>query len=151
MDLESFRGQVRAVAGPLDLAQLAAFERALGATLPDDYRAFLVVVNGGYASAWVGEIQPPMRGFPLSVLGGIRPEAALSLLGAVAAEPNPGPAPWIWIGGDGANNDLLLALRGPRRGAVLHRDRGRPEQVPCEIAPSFTALIAALWPVRGSG
>ncbi len=151
MDLELLIRRIRSPAGPADLSQVRAFEHALGATLPEDYRGFLLAVNGGFPAGWVGVVEPPTGGFPLAVLGGIRPDPALSLLAALAAEPNAGPAPWVWIGGDGAHNDLLLALRDARRGAVLHRDRRRPSAEPTEIAPSFSALIAALWPTRGPG
>lgn len=114
--------------GSLDPARLAAFEVALGVTLPDDYRRFLLAHNGG-------ELVPVELVLP----GGSEPFSSLAgPLFGLNAGPSPLdevfencdgeiPAELLAFAEDVGGNLLCIGIRGERRGQIYFWDHERAD------------------------
>jgi hypothetical protein len=110
-------------------AQLRAFEQAYGHPLPDDYRQFLLDVNGGQPARANCEFA---HGVVNNLFSLEDPEDDSSDLAERATWTRPKlPSPdLLFIGHDSFGNRLLLALAGEHRGEVwymLTDDDARPD------------------------
>jgi hypothetical protein len=110
-------------------AQIRAFERSYGHPLPDDYRQFLLDVNGGQPARATREFD---YGVVNRLFGLDDTENDSSDLATRANDERPSlPSPdLLFIGHDDSGNSLLLALAGEHRGTVwymLTDDDARPD------------------------
>jgi hypothetical protein len=145
------------------------FERYLGHGLPADYRAFLLAVNGGYASS----------SYCVFTLrrGGRHDESVLNTLYSLNATEddltaaqkhyNPDaalPKGLLQIGYDGMGGRIVLPLSGPHRGEVWYLDtEDDSEDWPStrsdwfersdvwKIAGSFREFMDSLGPLDDAG
>jgi hypothetical protein len=110
-------------------AQIRAFERSYGHPLPDDYRQFLLDVNGG-------RLNRANREFDLGVVNRLfslddtdDDERDLADRATWTRPTLPSPD-LLFIGHDDGGNQLLLALAGEHRGEVWYMvtgDDARPD------------------------
>jgi hypothetical protein len=140
-------------------AQIRAFEQSYGHPLPDDYRQFLLDVNGG---------QPDRanREFAHGVVNNLFSLDDTEDSGDLATRANRSrpmlPSPdLLFIGHDDCGNRLLLALAGEHRGEVwymLTGDDARPDDANPRVlwhdrrdmrklADSFEEFMRALRPL----
>jgi hypothetical protein len=139
-------------------AQLRAFEQAYGHPLPDDYRQFLLDVNGGQPARANCEFA---HGVVNNLFSLEDPEDDSSDLAERATWTRPKlPSPdLLFIGHDDGSNSLLLALAGEHRGEVWFMvDDERPEDANPrvlwhdrrdmrKVADSFEQFMRALRPL----
>ena len=109
--------------------QIRAFEQSFGHPLPDDYRQFLLDVNGGGLDRANCEFDWGVvnRLFSLDATEDDPGDLATRANHERAALPSPG---LLFIGHDDGGNSLLLALAGEHRGEVwymLTDDDARPD------------------------
>jgi hypothetical protein len=141
-------------------AQIRAFEQSYGHPLPDDYRQFLLDVNGG---------QPDRanREFAHGVVNNLFSLDDIEDSGDLATRANrsrpmlPNPD-LLFIGHDDCGNRLLLGLAGEHRGEVwymLTGDDARPEDANPrvlwhdrrdmrKVADSFEQFMRSLRPLN---
>jgi hypothetical protein len=110
-------------------AQIRAFEQAYGHPLPDDYRQFLVDVNGGRLDRANREFDQGVinRLFSLEDIDDDERDLATRANDERASLPSPD---LLFIGHDGFSNSILLALAGEHRSEVwfmLTDDDARPD------------------------
>ncbi|QEL19489.1 SMI1/KNR4 family protein [Limnoglobus roseus] len=140
--------------GPLTEDRLVAFESELGASFPDEYRAFLLQHNGGvpnrgtfnipgedggerpfhcffalHDAPWNDSTPEGSQGFPL--------QAALADFRA-----DGGPAEVLPVGKDWSGSYVCVGLAGNDRGQVLYYDHGTEQLV--RLADSLAAFVAGL-------
>jgi hypothetical protein len=149
---------------PPSLGEVEAFEAEIGATLPDDYRQFLLRCNGGRLDwHWFHGPTPEGRRWTAVIdsVGGLREEPDLSLRDArrcyQGGEPQI-PRPLLWIMGDPGGNGICLGLSGRYRGRVyfwIHDEQPDPEEWDGGVesagnvillADSFTDFVAGMDP-----
>jgi hypothetical protein len=139
-------------------AQIRAFEQAFGHPLPDDYRQFLLDVNGG-------RLDRANREFDQGVVNRLfsledTDDDSRDLATRANRERKSLPSPdLLFIGHDDGSNSLLLALAGEHRGEVWFMvDDERPEDANPrvlwhdrrymrKIADSFEQFMRALRPL----
>ena len=141
-------------------AQIRAFEQSYGHPLPDDYRQFLLDVNGGQPDIANCEFE---HGVVNSLFGLDDTENDSSDL-ATRANRERASLPsrdLLFIGHDDGGNSLLLALAGDHRGEVwymLTDDDARPDDANPrvlwhdrrdmrKVADSFEQFMRALRPL----
>lgn len=148
--------------GPVvDDVAVQAFEAVIGAKLPDDFRGFLLDVNGGRtgedaAVFLVGRDQTNLN----SLLSLNEPVDARDLATRNATIRADLPLELLLIGNDDGGSRVCLCIRGDHRGEVWYLDTAnrRPEganpHVPwharrdmTKLADSFAAFMAALAPL----
>jgi hypothetical protein len=127
--------------GKLTPAKLKAFEKSLGATLPEPYRTHLLEHNGGYVDGArrLGDLHhvhgihdgPQWARFHdrSQMYGGLVPERLLP------------------IADDPGGNLICIELSGARRGAVCcwdHERAGDPAGSVTPLAPDFGAFLRGL-------
>jgi hypothetical protein len=117
-------------------AQIEAFERSYGHPLPDDYRQFLLDVNGGQPDIAHCEFDYGIVNslFSLDDTENDASDLATNAIHERASLPSPD---LLFIGHDGMGNSLLLTLAGEHRGAVWHMltdDDARPEDANPRVA-----------------
>ena len=131
--------------GPLDPARLTAFEARIGATLPADYRRFLLAHNGGRLVPC--EIVLPGEAEPFASLAaafGLH-HGADSLDRVFDNVKDYIPAEVIAFAEDEGGNLLCIGIRGEHGGRVYfwdHEGAGWEDLMP--LAGSFDAFVAAL-------
>jgi len=143
-------------------AQIRAFEQSYGHPLPDDYRQFLLDVNGGQPARANCEFD---QGVVNSLFGleDTENDDDASDLAERANWSRPMlPSPdLLFIGHDGFGNRLLLALAGEHRGEVwymLTGDDARPDDANprvlwhdrrdmTKLAASFEQFMRSLRPL----
>jgi hypothetical protein len=139
-------------------AQIRAFEQAFGHPLPDDYRQFLLDVNGG-------RLDRANREFDQGVVNRLfsledTDDDSRDLATRANRERKSLPSPdLLFIGHDDGSNSLLLALAGEHRGEVWFMvDDERPEDANPrvlwhdrrdmrKVADSFEQFMRALRPL----
>jgi hypothetical protein len=139
-------------------AQIRAFEQAFGHLLPDDYRQFLLDVNGG-------RLDRANREFDQGVVNRLfsledTDDDSRDLATRANRERKSLPSPdLLFIGHDDGSNSLLLALAGEHRGEVWFMvDDERPEDANPrvlwhdrrdmrKVADSFEQFMRALRPL----
>jgi hypothetical protein len=109
--------------------QIQAFEDSIGHRLPDDYRQFLLDVNGGRLDRANREFAQGVvnRLFSLEDTENDSSDLATRASWERASLPSPD---LLFIGHDDGGNTLLLALAGEHRGEVwfqLTGDDARPD------------------------
>jgi hypothetical protein len=117
-------------------AQIRAFEQAFGHSLPDDYRQFLLDVNGGRLAKANCEFDQGVvnRLFSLDDTEDDSRDLATRANWERASLPSPD---LLFIGHDDGGNSLLLALAGEHRGEVwfiLTDDDARPDDANPRVA-----------------
>jgi hypothetical protein len=141
-------------------AQISAFEQSYGHLLPDDYRQFLLDVNGGQPDSANCELD---QGVVNSLFSLDDTENDSSDLATRANRSRPMlPSPdLLFIGHDDCSNRFLLALAGEHRGEVwfmLTGDDARPDDANPHVdwhrrrdmrklADSFEQFMRALRPL----
>jgi hypothetical protein len=141
-------------------AQIRAFEQSYGHPLPDDYRQFLLDVNGGQPARANREF---VHGVVNSLFSLDDTDNDSSDLATRANRSRPRlPSPdLLFIGHDGFSNRLLLALAGEHRGEVwfmLTGDDARPDDANTrvlwhdrrdmrKVADSFEQFMRSLRPL----
>jgi len=141
-------------------AQISAFEQAYGHPLPDDYRQFLLDVNGG-------RLDRANREFDLGVVNRLfsledTDDDSRDLATRANRERAFLPSPdLLFIGHDDGSNSILLALAGEHRGEVwymLTDDDARPDDANprvlwhdrrdmTKLADSFEQFLRSLRPL----
>jgi hypothetical protein len=111
--------------GPkLSEAELVKFEEQIGFTLPESYRNFLLVYNGGEPSPYFHKV--PKWHFQQSLVvefKGIDPCSEYVDLGeAIELLQDRLPKGFIPIGGDPGGNYVLISLDGSTRGKIYFWD-----------------------------
>ena len=150
--------------GPaVDGAAVAAFERELGARLPDDYRDFLLAVNGGRTARSHRVFAIKKDRTNLNSLNSLNdPESSFNLARRWETSRSRYPAEVIPVGYDDGGGAVVVVVSGPRRGQVWFADGvdPRPEgsnprvewfdrRDVCKIADSFAEFMAGLRPLDG--
>jgi hypothetical protein len=141
-------------------AQIRAFEQSFGHPLPDDYRQFLLDVNGGRLDRANREFDQGVvnRLFSLDDTDDESRDLATQANRERAALPS---RDLLFIGHDDGGNSLLLALAGEHRGEVwfmLTDDDARPDDANPrvlwhdrrdmrKVADSFEQFLRALRPL----
>ncbi len=129
MTLDEFLTYLAKPGGALDDAAIAAFEAEIGTGLPDDYRAFLQAVNGGWLGGAVLVHGATPDGEPIDTdlhhVGGLRSEPPMDLRNARATYQDwiaRIPRDLIWIMDDSGGNAICLGIAGDARGKVYFWD-----------------------------
>jgi hypothetical protein len=149
---------------PVPESEIRAFEAQIGTRLPQDYRQFLLRVNGGAIPEWgryrYKGLSPDgrTRYAVVSEVGGLRAESDYSLRAnrqfyLAAPGPQPEletkiPAALLWIMSDPGGNAACLGLTGPYRGIVYRWVHDEP---PAEdVWDGEVETAANIWPLAGS-
>lgn len=145
--------------GPaLDPATVAKLESAIGATLPQDYRAFLLATNGGRPADTHRMFALGKQQVALNQLH--RLDTPRSPLRSDGWRPAWMPPDLLSIGG-ASGGIIAICLRGEHAGSIWYLDTmdARPEGSNprvawhdrrdfTKLAPSFSAFVAALTPLE---
>jgi len=105
-------------------AEVAAFERRLGVTLPDEYRRFLLEVNGGRPADENAQLSHLVINHLLSLADKVKPSRDLEACADWARRVLPHPD--LLLIGHTDGGMILLALRGSHRGEVWNQDTVDP-------------------------
>ena len=104
---------------------IAAFEQKISATLPPDYREFLIRCNGGYAAGNL-VFPGPIGDVSLNHIGGFREESCFSVVEGRDNYQNEYetriPRDLIWIADDPGGNAFCIGISGSNRGRVFFWD-----------------------------
>lgn len=140
------------------------YERELGHELPEDYRQFLVDVNGGQPALErsVFHLRKD-RSILNNLLSLNDPDEGNDLATAQRLSGysrNDLPKEALTIGYDAGGSRVLLILAGPHRGEVWFLDLGNPRPIGsnprvewfdrrdvCKLADSFAAFVSSLKPL----
>jgi len=151
-------------AQPPSRDDIEAFEAEIGATLPDDYRRFLMRTSGGYLDEYRFEGATPNGGSWTAVLshvGGLHDKPDLSLRAARGCFQGGElqiPRTLLWIMGDPGGNGICIGLTGKYRGRVyfwIHDEQPDPQEWDGQVetasnvillANSFTDFVAGIVP-----
>jgi hypothetical protein len=144
-------------------AQIAEFEKSYGHRLPDDYRQFLLDVNGGQPDNPNCEFDQGVVNclFSLDNTENDSGDLATRANRIRASLPN---SNLLYIGHDDSGNAILLMLAGERRGEVwfmLQGDDARPEDANPRVdwykrrdmrklADSFEQFLRSLRPLSAA-
>ena len=162
MTIDEFLQAIDGKAPPAPADRLAELEAALGGPLPDDYRQFLEMCNGGFVGGALWYEGPTPTGTSADAgvhhIGGFRQETFFSLAWAQNCYAGRIPDVLLWIMDDPFGNAICLGLRGPHRGRIYFWDHEREPDPRCWngqvetagnltlIANSFTEFVAGLKP-----
>jgi hypothetical protein len=144
-------------------AEIRTFEQKLGATLPDDYRSFMLEVNGGSPDANHSAFRIRKHTSTLNSLHSIddsNSDVDLETWWRSTREDLPPGV--LCIGHDSTGSRIVLALAAPHRGKVWFLDalNARPEDANprvdwfdrrdvVKLANSFSEFMAGLRPLDG--
>ncbi len=161
MTIDEFLAVIDDMQPPAPAEELAAFERAIGHSLPNDYRQFLVGCNGGYVggSRWFTGPTPEGKSADAGVhhIGGFRDEDYFSLAESQECYEGRIPKALLWIMDDPFGNAICIGLSGPHRGRVYFWDHENEPDDDWDgsvesagnlqlLANSFTDFVAGLAP-----
>jgi SMI1 / KNR4 family (SUKH-1) len=147
--------------GPvIDDTDVSRFEQEIGHRLPDDYRRFLLEVNGGRPADSCREASFGIMNWFFSLAD---PNDERSLEGANGGIPEPPSRDLLYIGYDGSGTDVYVVLSGERRGQVWIQDTEDPRPVGSnprvlwhdrrdmdKVADSFEEFLRTLKPLSTS-
>jgi hypothetical protein len=103
--------------------QVIQFEKALGETLPSEYREFLVSFNGGSPEPAFFWIEEDIDGTEIHQFYGLYENPFGSSLNMFLGDDHCGiPDGFLSIADDGVGNSVLICLKGPQRGSIHFRD-----------------------------
>jgi hypothetical protein len=139
---------------PASPDDVASFEAEIGATLPDDYRQFLLRSNGGS----LGDNYEVVEGYVIiGSVGGFREGYSLrSARGCYQGSPVRIPRALLWIMDDPGGNAICLGLTAEHWGKVYfwdHDEEPYPDEWDGQVetagniqvlANSFTEFVARL-------
>jgi len=143
--------------GPIDAALLEGFERRLPATLPGDFRSFLLSTNGGFSHSYSLDYTSTAFGeqstaiFLWGSLGApFKQNYFMSIEGVSESAKGLIPSGTIPIASPESGHELiLLSLNRENYGAILHYDdETAPEKATSKVAASFAAFSDRLKLVR---
>ncbi len=161
MTIDELLSAIENKQAPAPPPELAAFEKAVGSSLPDDYRQFLIACNGGYVggSLWFNGPTPEGKAADAGIhhVGGFREEWHFSLPEHRETYDGRIPSDLLWIMDDPFGNAICIGLIEPYRGRMYFWDH---ENEPDEdwnglvesagnlqlLANSFTEFVAGLRP-----
>jgi len=148
-------------------ADVRRFEEQLGHELPADYRAFLVAINGGHASADHCVFRVGRDESVLNSLYSLNAGNQRDVLATRQQSPRTHsdlPAGALAIGYDDGGGRIVLPLTGPHRGEVWYLDTGNPRPEGSNprvewfdrrdvfrLAGSFREFMAGLRPLDDAG
>lgn len=148
MTIDEFLAQIDDKLPPAPAEELAAFERAIGHPLPDDYRQFLVACNGGYVGRqlWFQGPTPGAGTVKVGVhhVGGFRKEWHFSLPEhRTADDEDRRPSALVWVMDDPFGNDLCIGVSGPHVGRMFfcHREYDLVDSWESSIDSSSSGLF----------
>ncbi|HYR10999.1 MAG TPA: SMI1/KNR4 family protein [Longimicrobium sp.] len=126
MTIDEFVATLSHRGPPLAPEEIDAFEREIGHTLPEDYRRFLSLCNGGFGGGRFWFVDAGVHH-----VGGLREESSFSLRHARRVyqldEPRI-PRSLIWIMDDPFGNAICLGVSGIERDRVFFWDHeGEPD------------------------
>lgn len=139
--------------GLLDEARLEAFERTIGSALPENYRAWLRIHNGGGFIPAHFRISPAEGDSTVHHVHGLHDGPGYTRLDSVRnCYQGRMPAALLPVADDVCGNALCLGLSGPARGRVYFWNHEREAATGgadfwgnvTEIAPSWPAFLAGL-------
>jgi len=164
MSIDELLAHVENTSPPAPIAAVRELERDLAATLPEDYRQFLLKCNGGFVGGrlWFRGPTPTGEAADAGIhhVGGFRTESYFSLRSAREIYEGRIPRELLWIMDDPFGNAICVCVAGPTRGAVYFWDHERePRPVKwdagLESAPnvqlltnSFTEFVSGIVPVK---
>jgi SMI1 / KNR4 family (SUKH-1) len=164
MTIDEFIGIMRHAEPPVPESEVEAFEAEIAARLPEDYRQFLLRVNGGSIPEWgryrYKGLAPDgrTRSALVSEVGGLRGELGFSLRSnrqfyLAAPGPQPEfetkiPAALLWIMSDPGGNAACLGLTGSHRGKVYRWVHDEPPSE--DVWDGEVEHAANIWPLAGS-
>jgi len=154
MTIDEFVAEIEMKGAPLTREEIDAFEREIGHALPEDYRRFLSICNGGYGGGrfWFEDAG-------VHNVGGLRKESCFSLRDnrrTYQLDEFRIPRSLIWIMDDLFGNAICLGVAGIERGRVFfwdHESEPDPENWDGEaitadnvemLAESFTDFVDGL-------
>jgi len=161
MNIDEFITIINDKLPPAPIKELAAFEEAIGHSLPDDYRRFLISCNGGYlgGALWFKGPTPEGKGADVGIhhIGGFREESYFSLEEHRDCYEGRIPKALLWVMDDPFGNAICLGLSGPHRGQVYFWDHENEPEDDWDgeiltagnlqlIANSFTEFVSGLQP-----
>jgi cell wall assembly regulator SMI1 len=134
----------------LDRSRLRAFEAQIGATLPEDYRAFLIAYNGGAVSRTHFHISEAEGDSTLASFYGLHDGPTWARLDAAFADYRGRIPAWLLpIAADEGGNAICLGLTGEDRGRIYFWDHecegAAPDIAVTRIAPSFRVFCDHLF------
>jgi hypothetical protein len=165
MLIENYIKRLTNTAPPVDLDHLKAFELIIGASLPDDYRKFLLATNGGigHFSTPFSRMNRPGRGkYRVRSWAGLRLEpkylSLWFLRGAFQSLELRIPLQLLPIGFDPGDGVFCIGLTDEYRGKMYYfysEEEGIPASIGDDlsidelenltlIAPSFAEMISYL-------
>jgi len=160
--VDEFLKEVNRKAAPAPLHAVLQLERDLGASLPADYRQFLIDCNGGHVGGRLWFQGPTPSGEPADAgvhhVGGFREESYFSLTSARECYEGRIPKDLLWIMDDPFGNAICLGVSGNHRGKVYfwdHESEPDPDEWDGRVetagnvqllADSFAAFVGGLRP-----
>jgi hypothetical protein len=136
--------------GLLTENELAAFEVCVGGRLPEDYRKYLLIHNGGTPHPNTFTISEDEGDTSVHILYGLHAGPSwASLKRSVEVYRGRIPSEAIPIGSDPLGNAILLVFQGPRMGEICfwdHEQEGGPSDWDnvVTVAPSFSKFLGLL-------
>jgi len=162
MTIDEFLAIIDHKLPPAPPAQLAALEKKVGLSLPDDYRRFLIACNGGYVGGKVWFKGPTPEGKTADAgvhhIGGFREEWHFSLAANSECYKDRIPKVLLWVMDDPFGNAICVGLSGKHKGCVYfwdHENEPDDEEWDGEIetagnlqllANTFTEFVSGLQP-----
>jgi hypothetical protein len=160
MTIDEFISEIESTEPPAPMDKLDQLEREIGATLPLDYRDFLLRSNGGSVGGalWYSEITSDGVKADAGVhhVGGFREQSYFSLVQNRECYSGRIPMELLWIMDDPFGNAICLGIARAYRGRIYFWDHEQePDRADWDgqfetagniflIANSFTDFVAGL-------
>jgi hypothetical protein len=147
----AYKSTVESKHPSIDQSVIDEYESRTGVSLPDDYRKFLLLYNGGIPAPQQAAIPKSKHSVLVDYLYGILPKRSRCDLEYEANRMSEHlPTGFIVIGHDPGGNAYLLATKGKDRGHVYFWDkRGLPSKNESGntfwLAESITSLLNSLY------
>ena len=139
--------------GHVDEGRLIKFEKALGYTLPVNYRNYLLEFNGGVPDQNFFWIEEGKDGTSIYQFYGLHSSKSSSLDMFIGDDHCGVPSGFLPIGDDGVGNNIIICLVGSYSGFIYFLDHeihpyNQHESMDgiVKIADSFSSIIDILLP-----